>query len=232
MMKSRSTFPPSGWFYYQPETNWPEVPQGFFAGKTFDQAVDEIIKHRKANPRFNLATDWDTVANQLDEFTDLRLRGNPKAREYLVDGGLEKKAPVPPSPRAGQSAGSVAGGVRKVAAGVSALWDWLGDGGEPVPVSDANMRAAVCAQCDRNKPGNWTSWFTVPASELIRKQLEIRNDMELKTNFDDKLGCCSICLCPLPLTVFVPLEYKLATMRPEVFAELPEWCWVKKEKAQ
>jgi hypothetical protein len=229
-MKSRSAFPPQGWWYYQPETNWPEVPQAFFAGMTFDQAVDAIIKHRRANPRFNLATDAATVGDQLDAFTAMRLAGNAKARDYLIEGDPEKKAGAPSYPWAEQRRGSVADGVKKVAAGAGALWDWLGDGGDPVLPAMAVSRAMVCAECERNKPGDWTSWFTVPASELIRKQLEIRNDMELKTPLDGRLGVCGTCLCPLPLTVWVPIEYKLKTMRQEVFDQLPEWCWVKKEK--
>jgi hypothetical protein len=70
----RNEFPPGGWSYFQSATGW-SAPTP--TSSTFDQTVILIIKHRQQNPaavlKYKLSMDFNTVANELDLYTRLRL---------------------------------------------------------------------------------------------------------------------------------------------------------------
>jgi hypothetical protein len=74
MELSRSQFPAGGWQFFQSQTNW-HAPTP--VSSTFDQTVDLIRKHRLANPavtkQHNLATDFNSVAMELEAYTRTRL---------------------------------------------------------------------------------------------------------------------------------------------------------------
>lgn len=74
MELSRSQFPSGGWQFCQPQTNWCAPTP---VSSTFDQTVDLIRKHRLANPaitsKHSLATDFGSVAAELEAFTRTRL---------------------------------------------------------------------------------------------------------------------------------------------------------------
>jgi hypothetical protein len=228
MLKSRRMFPPGGWQFFQPETNW--FPPG---GLTFDQTVDAIIKHRNANPRFDLPNDVGSVSAELDEFTCLRIRNDPNYCDgfHVPGGDVTKKAPQPSWLQAqSRKLANAAGSGKKVAAGIAILIDWLGHGAKPVEKKMAESRAALCGGCPLNAPGDLTSFFTVPASETIRRQIEIKNDMKLETAWDKKLGVCTACACPLKTKCWTPLNHILKHMSTESIGKLDPRCWMLKEK--
>ena len=76
-----------------------------------------------------------------------------------------------------------------------------------------------------------TSSFTIPTSELIRKQLSMRQDMALKTESDEKLGVCNACGCPLKLKVHVPASHIKKHTSEAVKRELDPRCWIPAEIA-
>lgn len=229
MLISRRTFPPQGFWWYEPQTNWPPMDQAprFFAGMTFDQVVDKIIEHRLANPRFNLATDRETVGNQLDKFTCLRIGNNPN---YCLGGPVPKSPSPLPVVAAGKNvAAAVVEKVRKYTQGIAVLLDWLGTGAKTVPQEQADRRAGVCVTCAKNIPGDWESYFTTMAAEKIRKQLEVRKEMAIRTAPDDRLSICEACRCVLKLKVWVPIETAARKLTPEMRAELDPKCWILEE---
>lgn len=118
---------------------------------------------------------------------------------------------------------------RAVAAGAATLSDWLGSGGKPVPQELANGRAETCAGCPKNMPGDWTSFFTLPAADLIRRQLAKRTELSVSTPLDDRINVCSACYCPLKLKVHCPIEHIQARMPDAVKNELAPDCWVLRE---
>src|SRR5512139_2803045 len=143
MLKSRRKHPPGGWKFTQPQTGWMSTP-----GLDFETVVESIIKHRLANPRFDLATDFQVVANELDAYTCARLNNNPS---YCVAGDASKKAQSPSVvARLRSGAESVAGAGRNVVVGIGVLLDWLGSGGAAVAPALAESRAAICATCPKN----------------------------------------------------------------------------------
>jgi hypothetical protein len=119
--------------------------------------------------------------------------------------------------------------IRKVLTGAKTLVEWLGAGGKAVEPAKANARAEVCASCIHNGTGDWTHYFTVPVSAGIRKMLSIKNAMKLKTDYDSKLNVCEICLCPLPLKVWVDIEHIKLTTDEQTVSALPTHCWIRLE---
>lgn len=221
---NRRQFPPGGFQFFEPKTGWRSSP-----GFTFDQVVEEIIRHRMANPRFasQWNTDFDLVADELDTYTCVRIGMDPN----YCSGGSPSFVSGPPPSRS-QWVGRVvesAAAARKVMTGIAVLLDWLGSGGKPVAPELAEARAAVCAGCPQNTAGNLTDFFTVPASEQIRKQLAIRSDMKLATTHDEQLNVCKACFCPMKLKVHTPIQHILAHLKPEGRAALDPRCWIPKE---
>lgn len=110
------------------------------------------------------------------------------------------------------------------------LSEWLGDGGMPVPQPQANHRAYVCVNCPLNIPGNW--WdrnFKDPIAATIKAHLEVKNQMNLITESDYKLGTCKVCGCNNPLAVWCPIEHIANHTSEEEIAKFPEHCWKKYE---
>lgn len=223
MLISRRTFPPGGYQYFQPQTGWSARP-----GATFDEVVRELIHHRMANPRFNLSTDFDTVANELDEFTCIRLAFNPN---YCTHGNAPPFLSVPPpQPQsAGHQSENAAAGVKKyarnTAAGIGLYLEWFGTG-KPVNKEEAEKRAALCVQCPKHVKGNFMQRFNQLAATEIMTVFGILNDLELHTSKDSQLALCDPCDCPVKAKVWSPLDIILKHLRPEAKAGLWEKCWM------
>jgi hypothetical protein len=118
--------------------------------------------------------------------------------------------------------------IRQLSAGVSLLEEWQDQGYPTVPAAEADPRAAICASCPQNGLGDLTRWFTIFASEQIRRRIETAQKLELKTPSDDKLGICEACLCPLKLKVHVPLPLIQKHLIPKTKDALDPHCWVLK----
>lgn len=212
-----------GFQFRQPQTG------AEFLAWDFEQLVKEIIKHREKNPRFNLTTDPVAVRNEVDLSNATRMQHIRGADIYIVNdpGPAPPSFPVAPRSRSWRSA---VGGVKKVAAGVGVLLDWLGSGATPVNADIANGRAAICETCPKNQPGDIASIFTEPVAEKIRTQLAIRRDLNLSTPSDEKLKVCQACMCSLPLKVWVPIMHISDHLTDAVNSELWEQCWIKSER--
>ena len=113
-----------------------------------------------------------------------------------------------------------------MAAGAALLMDWEQSKQPPVGPEVSAARAAVCVQCPKNTPGDFTSWFTKPVAEMLRSKLARLHAMNLTTPDDDRLHVCEVCLCPLKLKVHTPLDLIEKHMKPATKAELPPACWI------
>lgn len=223
---SRHRTPPQGWFYRQPETGW-TTPTPI--GSTFSQTVALIIAMRKKNPaitaKHNLATNTEAVESELEKYTRKRL-GLPEVSQVPFSESRSQSAQGAVAVAAG---GSLAG-LKRAASGTAVVIDWLGAGGIPVAQELAEKRAATCVACTYNQPGDW--YVTAPA-ELLKKSVETwksvtgKTDVKFETVQGDKLKSCQVCRCLMALKVFVGLDHILSKTKPDVMAELPEWCWVK-----
>lgn len=225
MLKNRNNFPPGGFAYFQSETGWSAPPH-----RDFNSTVDSIIQHRLANPRHNLQTARNVVEWELEKFTVERLKSIPGGGQFLqaqtVQAPTFHKPPLQSSPKA------VVGAIEKVKklkAGIGLLIDWLGSTAKPVPHQLATDRAVICLNCPENHSKDWSAVFTQSVSERLHQQLEVKNEMELRTEHDNKLGVCNICLCPMKLKIWTPTEFIKEHTSEQTKQDLPEYCWVKKE---
>lgn len=217
-LKSRDRFPPGGFQYLQPETQW-RAP----GGASFESVVVALIQHRTGNPHLvtthGWSTDLETVRNQVDSY-NAQLCKQLGYTDYIYEGPAEPAPPKStPSPSNLQKLGNVVGGGE-------ALVEWLSSGAQAVPSDLAGKRAAICAACPQNGKGDFTRYFTIPVSEAIRHELNRRNEWKLSTPYDEQLNVCEGCLCPLKLKVHVPLANILPHMDEATKSRLAPQCWI------
>lgn len=212
---NRHTFPNGGWQFRQPQFNWTNP----FAMVGFDVSVKEIIKVRKQNPaltaKFKLSTDYNTVADELENFTRMRL-GLP-AQEPSFFESRRNRLP--------EKLAVVAADIKRASQGTGVVLDWLMSGGTAVAPELAVKRAAICVACPKNVDG---SWYTVAPAELIKETLAARSDLKLETPYDAQLKSCDVCKCLMRLKVWCPMVHIVSKTKPDVMAEFPAHCWIKR----
>lgn len=241
-LKDRRKAPCGGFQFTQAETGWDLAKANPAAQWDFNLAVREMIRHRVANPRFNLATNPDAVANELDTTNAMRMLTIKGAQGFVTE-----TTGMPTFPKSQALAAIIdraaagAGAARRLGSGAALQLDWLGDGGDPCPKEEAEARASVCATyqsspdakpgCKWNEKGDWTRYFTLPVSNAIKRELERKHHMKLETAHDDKLHICTLCSCPLSLKMWTPMPYIQAHMPQAVKDDLRQnapWCWIVK----
>lgn len=224
-LKTRKTLPAGGLFFYEARTGWSPM-----AMLDFDTTVKLIIEHRMANPRFKgqWSLDFETVANELDLQTCQHLASKGLSEQFCIgeNGVSFQTAPAPVPQGLGQKLRESVAVAKKYVTGVKVITDWLGDGADPVTSMEATRRSSICSACPKNKPGSYGDFFAEEAADLIRKQIAIKHDMNLKTSNDESLGVCSACLCPLKLKVWAPLFHIKKHLKQDAKADLDKACWI------
>jgi hypothetical protein len=230
-LKDRTKNIPYGFKWIQPQTKWEPYPHS-----SFKTVVDGLVQHRRANPGLGQKYGWKTAWNEVADEVDLANALNMQRlghTAYII----EDSNPVTAVPKA-KARPQPSRSVKNAAVGANLLKDWLGDGAVPVPDDVAAKRAWTCTagapggqRCPQNTQGNWMSYFTVPASEGIRKMLSLRSEKALTTPSDESLGVCTVCDCPLKLKVHVTLDHIKKHTTDEVRASFPDFCWIKAELA-
>lgn len=222
-IKDRQLQIPGGYRWFQPETGWrsPQFP-------SFDTLIRLVIEHRRANPFLAKQNRWkmtpEEVAEEMDAY-NAKICVEHGWLQYVTGdagGSAFPKQMLPPQ----LMSRNVSDGVAAVKVGARIISSWLGEGGKPVAHEEAERRAAICATCPQNDRGDWTRFFTQPASELIRKQLGAAKDLSLTTSKDAELQICAVCACPLKLKIHTPLPHILANTPAETRAKLPPHCWI------
>lgn len=206
-LKSRNHYIPGGFKFYIPETGWNSTPDA-----SFDVIVNEIIAHRKGQPHLTQKNGWATDYGQVSEELDAYCAAICKSmgwNQFIMEGGGDSALPFsnspPPPPTDPSRLTAAASSLKAIWQGVKTLNEWI-DSGEPAVAPDLSAgRALVCSTCPQNAQGGLESWFTIPASEAIRRQLEKVQDRKLSTPHDDKLNVCNVCWCPMKLKVHVPI---------------------------
>ena len=216
-LKDRQRQIPNGFKFAIPEVNYQSAP---FA--SFDAIVNSVTAIVTANPALTQARGWpasrNDVADWVDQFNAQWCDRNGW-HDYINGRGEGEPPKFGPPP----GAALVAGG--------RTLADWIGEGANPVAHELAEARAAVCARCPQNQPGDLANFFTRAASEILRQQIETAKSLELATSLDSKLGVCAACSCPMRLKVHTPLPNILRHLLPESRAALDGKCWILKESA-
>lgn len=225
-LRSRTEHPPYSFQFLQPETGQ-SAP---FVG-SFNHVVEQVMILRQANPflaeRHGWRTDVAGIEAEVDAYNTARCIAGGWLTFVVMDDGPPAPLYVMPEKKTSRFP-NVAAAVRNVSAGVGVLLDWLGNGGKAVEQSLADGRAEICSTCPKNDGGDWTAYFTKPIADKIRTQLEIRNDLQLRTPHDEKLTVCSACDCPLKLKVWTPLDHILSHTSEETKTKLDPRCWILK----
>lgn len=229
-LKNRNQMLPHGFLYNEPAFGMAKPFGG--PSTSFKVLVDAVWQARKANKylseKHNLSTDRAGVEHDVEQQNIARCVAHGWT-EFI-----ESEAPAYVPYQGGDLKknlfGNVVGGTKRVAAGIGVLLDWLGSGGKPVDQATAEHRANVCATCPKNDGGDWKAYFTGKVADKIKTQLEIKNDLALRTSQDAKLTVCSACDCPLPLKVHTPIAHVLAHTTDDVKKRLDPRCWVLHEK--
>jgi hypothetical protein len=226
-LKSLTQHPPHGFLYIEPAAGMKKP----FTG-SFKSVVDQVSSLRRANKYLAEKHGWSLDRAGIEY--DVEQQNVARCIAHGWTEFLQSEAVAYPPPQGELKKnlfGNAVGTVKRVAAGVGVLIDWLGQGGKPVEQALAEHRANVCATCPKNDGGDWKSYFTGKVADKIRTQLEIKNDLSLRTSQDDKLTVCSACDCPLQLKVHTPLTHILAHTTEDVKKKLDPRCWILHEKA-
>ena len=222
---NRQSFPPGGWVYIQPQTGWMAPTP---TSSRFDQTRILIYKHRVANKaivaKHGLSLSLEVIGNELEAFNRIRLGIGPASPKSRPLRSLVQSVGV---------AGVVAD-IKKAAVGVGVITDWLGEGMEPVPVAEAEARAAICVLCPNNGDlKGWLAKLEQWAAEKAHDLMEARKDMGLRTSRDEELAACQVCNCNLPLKVWVPMRHIIERTPMEQLARLSavktkdgSACWI------
>lgn len=227
-LKDRNRQIPNGLKFLQPETNW--QPQRY---ASFTTIVTALISHRRRHPDLVKAKNWsldpNVVADEVDAF-NAGICARMNWNDYIMSDEGAAPAPKPQAllSKEKEQIAVAASRAKKIWTGVRTLNEWIDSGTPPVETERSEIRASICAKCPKNGQGDFTSWFTKPASDMIAKQLERLKGMKLSTPLDDKINICDVCLCPLKLKVHTPINYITTHLTPEVRAELAKVpnCWI------
>lgn len=217
---SRSTFPPGGWFFHQPQTGWSSPTP---TSSTFDQTVLLIIKERQRHPaisaKYRLSTDIPTVQRELERFTKLRL-------------GIQDAQPVvslsAPPPRPSQLLISAAEDIKRLARGAALLIEWNNSNLGPVAGEIALSRASRCELCPLNSKSRLGDWLNVPVAAALKTRLGRIMEMNLMSQDGAKLGLCLAIFAPACLLIHAPQPIFDAKMKPEMRQAIDPKCWLQK----
>lgn len=226
-MKSRTQWPLGGWWFIDSAISDKVIGD---LSWDFERLCQEVQSIRQNNPRFKLSTDLNAIRAEVDYYNALamsRLRGG---EGYITQDAAGAPASFINPQRSGRLQ-AAAGAVKKLRAGMGLIEAWEHAGYPSVPAEQSNFRGAVCASCPKNELGHYTRWFTVPASEHIRKRAEKLRELKLVTDYDDRLGTCAACLCVMTAKVHVPIDFIKQHQAPGVQEELDARCWIPKEMA-
>jgi len=103
--------------------------------------------------------------------------------------------------------------------GLPNITEWVVDG-TVVDLEEAQSRANVCLQCDRNES---TSFAASAVAHSVRRLLELKNKLGLRVDGEKKLGQCGVCSCVLKLQIWEPME--LVEKQRNKALSYPPQCW-------
>lgn len=219
-LKSTTQAPPNGFRYVHRETGWKSWEANPLSLWDWNLLLVTIQKYRQANPKFRFNTTIAAITEDALVQNGERVNAIPNAESYVI------KDPSPPKPLPPPLVDLAT----RLAAGAGSIVNFLAEGEKPVTPHIAENRALICAVCPQNQQGDFTRWFTQPASELIRRWISQREKMQLKTSVDGKLGVCEACSCPLKLKVHFPLHRILKDIPAESKSALDPKCWILSEE--
>lgn len=222
-LKNRRQPGPNGFMYHEKRTDWKSWLVDPTSQWDFNLLCQRYREHAIANPGLAMPTDVKTIEDMMDLANALRYAQIAGADIYITRTG--ESAPKTQAPHNPVRA------VRQVAAGANIIIEWIRSGEEAVPTPVSAARAKLCVDrdggpCPQHGKGDWTKYFTEPASAAIKKEYERRKEMNLSTPYDDKLQICDACSCPLKLKVHIPIDRARSGLKDDQRSRLDPLCWL------
>ncbi len=93
--------------------------------------------------------------------------------------------------------------VAAYANGAQVIKEWLGEGGITVDKELAQKRADICITCPLNVK-DWT--ITDSVASAIRRQIEIKNQLNLRVDGEKSIHSCAACGCATRLKLWIPIR--------------------------
>jgi hypothetical protein len=224
-LKDRNSGIPRDFQILHPEAGMtkPFRSPSFTGAKAFERSF------RKGNPALCAKHGWSLDEAEIDNYVEQQ-----NVARLIADGFttfVEFTDGVAPPKTDGHrvlpgALAAAAGHLKNSSLGMKLMVQWLGDGLKPEPIDIAEKRAAICAVCPMNQDGNWIQKLDAQAAKQFRTLLQIRNDLSLKTKYEDKLKTCVACDCWTPLKVVASLKHIRANMSEETKAKLHPKCWI------
>lgn len=227
---TRNTLPPGGFVYTQNDNNGKKLKE-FRSMSSFNEFAKEIFDMRVGN-KLNRAT-LDEVKDDIDNAQCERLGFDPnhcavKKKAFQFQPVRIFKASTS---HLRQVAGVVEEAVGRLSHGANVLMDWVGSGGKPVSTELAQQRADTClgrtsgSPCPHNQAGFKP---VQKAAEVIKAQIEKKNELKLSVQGEEKLQTCLACWCHLPLKIWTPIEHVVEntpTSMIEKLRQVKPDCW-------
>lgn len=105
--------------------------------------------------------------------------------------------------------------------GAKVLAEWIGGGGVTVDKEIAQSRADICLKC----PKHVKEWqFLESTADAIKRQVEIKNHLQLRVKGEKNLHFCAGCGCVCRLKIWLPLEKVLPEASER--GNFDERCWL------
>jgi hypothetical protein len=197
----RSTVPPDGFRFLQPETRiW-------ITGGDFNDLLLNVRKHRLAN-NIPLGPVWE--AQVEDQLCKMLPAGICKEQTPGV-------LPVNVSTRLSWG---------DIERGAQSFVNWAIAGAPTVSPVLANARAAICAGCYYNVGEGGGCRSCGSAVSMVRKAVGTK-----RTSSDAYLRMCAVCKCVNAIQVWFPAEQLAMTTTGAQMQQFPDFCWKKNELA-
>lgn len=200
ILKSTDISPPGGWRYKDPDTGF-DYNQAY---SSFSDLAAHVVRYRAQN-KLDPIPDLPNILSQW-------LCAQPNMERYCKN--VFTKRTVGQYVRGLGAAAKMAGASKKIYA----------------PQEVAEKRAAICVNCEYNKPSEDDSKARHYTDEYVQKIVGNR-----RTALDGKLFSCEICTCPLRSKVHISQKiveesvtvserYKLPSGLPGLDGD-PIYCW-------
>jgi hypothetical protein len=231
-LKNLNELPAGGWCFDQKDQSGKVVKSNWVHRHSpFQDFCMEVLRMREAN-KYDRAT-LPQVREEVDEFQCQRLGYDPR---------FVKKKPVSFQPtrlfspqHLRERVQVAASRITDLSNGAHIITRWFGSGATPAANDVAQRRADICntvasgASCPFNAPG----FAPVERiAEIIKAQVEKKNELKLEVKGEENLHTCSLCFCHLPTKIWTPIEHIIsgtpAPMIKKFRREQPQ-CWIVKE---
>lgn len=229
---TRNTLPAGGWCFDQKDDSGKIVKSNWtHRHSPFSDFAMEVLRMREAN-KYARAT-LPQVMDEVDEFQCQRLGYDPQ---------WVKKKPVTFQPtrlfspqHLRETVQAAASRITNLVDGAHILTRWFGDGARPVDGAVAQRRADVCLAVESGARCKFNTEGITPVeriAEIIKAQVEKKNDLKLEVKGEENLHTCQLCWCHLPTKIWTPIEHIISGTPPpmiEKFKREQPKCWILSE---